>query len=136
MLTSTLAMMVWRTTPTVRPGLLLTPDVEAEQHHTEMLEARYNERRCVPLRGPSGPGVAARGDVPAVPPAGATCPGLHRDHRGRRGPMPWTTNPEGQIEWKHATQFERNHPLVLSLADEFELPAEQVDDLWEWAADL
>lgn len=45
-------------------------------------------------------------------------------------------NPEGEIEWKHATQFERTHPMVTALADEFELPGEQVDSLWTWAAEI
>lgn len=40
------------------------------------------------------------------------------------------------IEWHYATSIERSHPLVESLADHFELPQEQVDSLWLWAAEL
>ena len=40
------------------------------------------------------------------------------------------------IEWHYATSIERSHPLVDSLADHFELPPEQVDSLWLWAAEL
>lgn len=42
----------------------------------------------------------------------------------------------GIIEWKHATQFERLHPLIEALAAAFALPPEQVDDLWSWALQL
>lgn len=39
-------------------------------------------------------------------------------------------------EWRRATQFERLHPLVVSLGTHFELPPEQIDALWRWAAEL
>jgi hypothetical protein len=45
-------------------------------------------------------------------------------------------NPAGQIEWKYANDFVRNHPLVVSLAVGFALTPEQVDDLWVYAADI
>lgn len=38
------------------------------------------------------------------------------------------------IEWHKATMIERDHPLVDDLAATFELPPEQVDALWRWAA--
>lgn len=40
------------------------------------------------------------------------------------------------IEWHKATTIERDHPLVADLAATFELPPEQVDALWRWAAGL
>lgn len=40
------------------------------------------------------------------------------------------------IEWKAASSFRRHHPLVDMMAPSFSLPAEQVDDLWRWAAGL
>lgn len=40
------------------------------------------------------------------------------------------------IEWHKATMIERDHPLVDDLAATFELPPEQVDALWRWAAGL
>lgn len=40
------------------------------------------------------------------------------------------------IEWHKATTIERDHPLVADLAATFELPPEQVDALWRWAASL
>jgi hypothetical protein len=40
------------------------------------------------------------------------------------------------IEWQRAGAIDRNHPLVDELAATFELPPEQVDDLWRWAAGL
>ncbi|WP_187971135.1 hypothetical protein [Aquibium microcysteis] len=45
-------------------------------------------------------------------------------------------DPLGTIEWKHATEFRRTHPLVLALGASFALPEEQIDDLWRWAAAL
>lgn len=40
------------------------------------------------------------------------------------------------IEWEDANSFKRDHPLVDNLAAAFALPAEQVDNLWHWAAAL
>lgn len=40
------------------------------------------------------------------------------------------------IEWQRAGTIDRDHPLVDELAATFELPPEQVDDLWRWAAGL
>ena len=40
------------------------------------------------------------------------------------------------IEWKAASTFKREHPLVGMMAAAFSLPIEQVDDLWRWAAGL
>jgi len=40
------------------------------------------------------------------------------------------------IEWQRAGTIDRGHPLVDELAATFELPSEQVDDLWRWAASL
>lgn len=45
-------------------------------------------------------------------------------------------DPEALIEWRYATSIERQHPLVSSLGEHFELPAAQIDTLWLWAADL
>lgn len=45
-------------------------------------------------------------------------------------------DPEALIEWRYATSIERQHPLVTSLGEHFELPAAQIDTLWLWAADL
>jgi hypothetical protein len=45
-------------------------------------------------------------------------------------------DPASHIEWKFASQYERDHPLVAAIADELELSPEQVDALWEWAAEL
>ena len=41
-----------------------------------------------------------------------------------------------QIEWAEAQAFERNHPLIASLASQLGLPEEQVDDLFRKAATL
>ena len=40
------------------------------------------------------------------------------------------------IEWRRAGQFERGHPLIDQMADAFDLPTEQVDSLWRWAAGI
>lgn len=40
------------------------------------------------------------------------------------------------IEWRKAGSYNRDHWLVGALATAFELPANQVDDLWLWAAGL
>ena len=45
-------------------------------------------------------------------------------------------NPEGIIEWKYASEYQRLHPLVVSLAEAFDLTPEDVDDLWVQAASL
>lgn len=45
-------------------------------------------------------------------------------------------DPEALIEWRYATSIERQHPLVASLGEHFELPAAQIDTLWLWAAAL
>lgn len=45
-------------------------------------------------------------------------------------------NPEGQIEWKYAPTYLRDHHLIGALSAHFELPEEQVDDLWKWATAL
>lgn len=42
----------------------------------------------------------------------------------------------GMIEWKHATEFKRTHPLVTALSAALSLPAEQIDALWVWASNL
>ena len=42
----------------------------------------------------------------------------------------------GMIEWKHATEFMRTHPLVTALSAALSLPDEQIDALWVWAASL
>lgn len=41
-----------------------------------------------------------------------------------------------QIEWEYATQIERDHPLVASLADQLDLTDEQIDDMWRAALAL
>lgn len=38
------------------------------------------------------------------------------------------------IEWEGATHYKRDHPLVADVAAEMQLPPEQVDALWVWAA--
>ena len=42
------------------------------------------------------------------------------------------------IEWRTRPSYRRLHPLVVRLSepDKFDLPAEQVDTLWLWAAEL
>jgi len=45
-------------------------------------------------------------------------------------------NPAGMIEWKHATVFERNHPLIEALAGGFDLSVEELDQMWQAAAKL
>jgi hypothetical protein len=40
------------------------------------------------------------------------------------------------IEWQDASAYERDHPLIAQVADALGLPAEQVDDLWLWAAGI
>jgi hypothetical protein len=37
------------------------------------------------------------------------------------------------IEWKKASSYERLHPLIVEMATAFNLPPEQVDNLWEYA---
>lgn len=41
-----------------------------------------------------------------------------------------------EIEWAWATRYDREHPLVVSLADALEFAPEQLDALWMYAADL
>lgn len=38
------------------------------------------------------------------------------------------------IEWEDATHYKRDHPLVADVAAAMQLPPEQVDALWVWAA--
>ncbi len=38
------------------------------------------------------------------------------------------------IDWEDTQDYERDHPLVDTLAVGFALPSEQVDALWRWAA--
>lgn len=45
-------------------------------------------------------------------------------------------NASGLIEWKYATVYVRDHPLIASLAGSFGLSPEQVDALWLSAAQL
>ncbi|CAI2936238.1 protein of unknown function [Aminobacter niigataensis] len=47
-------------------------------------------------------------------------------------------DPAGMIEWKYRPSYRRLHPLVVGLAapGKFNLPDEQVDALWVWAAGL
>jgi len=40
------------------------------------------------------------------------------------------------IEWQAAGLYNRDHPLVAELALAFDLPENQVDDLWRWAAGI
>jgi len=40
------------------------------------------------------------------------------------------------IEWEDATHYKRDHPLVADVAAATELPPEQVDALWVWAAGI
>lgn len=46
------------------------------------------------------------------------------------------SNPDGLVEWRWATRYERDHPLVAALATHFNLPSAQIDTLWRWAMDL
>lgn len=41
-----------------------------------------------------------------------------------------------RIDWEDTVDYDRHHPLVDTLAAAFEIPPEQVDDLWRWAAGL
>lgn len=45
---------------------------------------------------------------------------------------------EARIEWRTRPSYKRLHPLVLQLSspEGFDLPADQVDALWLWAAGL
>ena len=45
-------------------------------------------------------------------------------------------DPDGLTEWRFRPTYRRTHPLVDGLAARFELPADQVDALWTWAAAL
>lgn len=45
-------------------------------------------------------------------------------------------DPEGLIEWKHATAFERLHPLIPLLGSILGIPEEQIDALWVWGASV
>lgn len=40
------------------------------------------------------------------------------------------------IEWNWATQYERDHPLVLKLAGEFDFKDNELDDLWKYASSI
>lgn len=42
----------------------------------------------------------------------------------------------GMIEWKFASYFRRDHPLIATLGPLFSLPADQIDTLWMWASEL
>ena len=45
---------------------------------------------------------------------------------------------EALTEWRYRPSYLRTHPLVIALSSpaHFDLPAEQVDALWLWAAEL
>ncbi len=45
-------------------------------------------------------------------------------------------DPVGLIEWRNATQYERLHPLMTSLAADFSLLPDQVDALWTYGLAL
>lgn len=45
-------------------------------------------------------------------------------------------DPAGMIEWKYASYFKRNHPLVDGLGLLFSITPEQLDSLWAYALDL
>ncbi|RWI06819.1 MAG: hypothetical protein EOQ89_03560 [Mesorhizobium sp.] len=40
------------------------------------------------------------------------------------------------IEWRKATSFSRNHPLVISLATALEFEPSELDDLWVYASTI
>ena len=40
------------------------------------------------------------------------------------------------IEWQDASSYERDHPVLVQVAAALNLPTEQVDALWMWAAGL
>lgn len=42
---------------------------------------------------------------------------------------------EALTEWRWAGQYERIHPLIVSLGPIFSLTPEQIDALWLWASD-
>lgn len=42
-------------------------------------------------------------------------------------------NEKGLIEWRRATLFERDHPLIDSMGLHFGLTQEQIDTMWRWA---
>lgn len=39
-----------------------------------------------------------------------------------------------QIEWEYATEFERNHPAIVSIGEAIGLTPEQIDAMWINAA--
>lgn len=41
-----------------------------------------------------------------------------------------------EIEWRWATQYDRNHWLVEYLRHEMQFEVDEFDDLWIWAASL
>lgn len=41
-----------------------------------------------------------------------------------------------EIEWEYATRFERTHPLIDQLGEALGLTPEQIDDMWQEAANL
>lgn len=45
-------------------------------------------------------------------------------------------NPAGMIEWKFATMYKRDHPLIDALSGSFGLTTEQVDALWLQASQI
>ncbi|WP_186415411.1 hypothetical protein [Pannonibacter sp. P2PFMT1] len=40
------------------------------------------------------------------------------------------------IEWRDSNTYDRGHPLVADIAAAMDLPPEQVDSLWAWAAGI
>ena len=41
-----------------------------------------------------------------------------------------------EVEWQFASSFDRLHPLVVTISLALGLTPEEVDSLWDWAADL
>lgn len=42
----------------------------------------------------------------------------------------------GMVEWKYASTYNRNHPLVDGLGGLFEITPEQINSMWVWASEL
>lgn len=47
-----------------------------------------------------------------------------------------TERAAAMIEWEDASSYERSHPLIVEVAASLDLPVNQVDALWLWAAGL
>lgn len=46
------------------------------------------------------------------------------------------TKPDARLAWEYATEFNRNDPLITTLAEKLGMDADQIDALFERAAQL